>query len=307
MTNPAPADAANVRVGLAAGLLAYAIWGLFPLYLKQLPPTGAAEVVAHRILWSVPFGFAILIARRQWRDTRAAFGSLGTLRLLAVSSALIALNWLIYVWAVANSRVLEASLGYYINPLMFVAAGVFVLKETLSRLQLVAIALAAVGVLTLAIGAGVFPWVSIVLALTFTAYGFARKTINVGAMPGLFIETVLLAPFAVLFVGWLAGRGALSFGSLGLAHDALLAAAGPVTVLPLLFFAIAARRLKLSTLGFIQYVGPTGQMMLGLYYGETFTVWHGACFGLIWTALALVSVDAVRRSRLERRAALQKA
>ena len=289
------ADSA-VRIGLICGVLAYGMWGLLPIYLKQLTVVDPLEIVGHRILWSVPFGALILSFRHQWRETLKAFASPRVLMLLGFSALVIAGNWLLYVWAVANDRVLQASLGYYINPLMFVAAGVFVLKEKLGRLQMLAVALAAAGVGVLAIGAGVIPWVSLMLAVSFTAYGYARKTINVGAMPGLFIETVLLAPFAFVFLLWYSAAHGLAFGHEGLRIDLLLIAAGPVTVLPLLFFALAARRLKFTTLGFLQYIGPTGQLLLGLYYGEAFTIFHAICFGLIWTALAILSIDAMRNN-----------
>lgn len=296
--------AAERRLGLACGVAAYAIWGLFPLYLKELDPAGAVEVVAHRIAWSVPFGALILALRRQWSETLKALRAPRIVALLALSAVLISVNWLVYVWAVANERVLQASLGYYINPLLFIAAGVFVLKERLSALQGVAVAMAALGVAALIIGAGVFPWPSFILAASFTAYGFVRKTTPVGAMPGLFIETLLLAPFAVATLLYLADSGALQFGRHGAGLDALLAAAGPMTVGPLVLFALAARRLSLTTIGFLQYIGPTGQFLLGLYYGEPFTPAHAVCFGLIWSALALTSVDAVRRSRAAAKASV---
>ena len=301
----APAGAAaERRLGLACGVAAYAIWGLFPLYLKELDPAGAVEVVAHRIAWSVPFGALILALRGQWGETLTALRAPRIVALLALSAVLISVNWLVYVWAVANERVLQASLGYYINPLLFVAAGVFVLKERLSALQGVAVAMAALGVAALIVGAGVFPWPSFILAASFTAYGFVRKTTPVGAMPGLFIETLLLAPFAAATLLYLADSGALQFGRHGAGLDALLIAAGPMTVGPLVLFALAARRLSLTTIGFLQYIGPTGQFLLGLYYGEAFTPAHAVCFGLIWSALALTSFDAVRRNRAAAKAAV---
>jgi len=298
-TSKNAADSA-VKLGLICGVLAYGMWGLLPIYLKQLPMVDPLEIVGQRILWSVPFGALILTFRKQWGETVKAFRSPRMLVLLGFSATVIGLNWLTYVWAVANDRVLQASLGYYINPLIFVAAGVFVLKEKLGRLQMVAVGLAATGVAVLAIGAGVVPWVSIILALSFTAYGYARKTLNVGAMPGLFIETVLLAPFAFSFLLWFSGAHGLALGNEGVRIDLLLIAAGPVTVLPLMFFALAARRLTFTTLGFLQYIGPTGQLLLGLYYGEPFTLYHGICFGLIWAALAILSADAVRKNRKPR-------
>lgn len=296
---PAPAD---VSFGLMCGVLAYGLWGLFPLYLKQLEGVSAAEIVAHRILWSVPFGALLLSLRRQWGETFVAAKVGNVLARLGLSAVLIAANWLVYVWAVANDRVLEASLGYYINPLIFIATGVVVLRETLNRTQIAAVALASVGVLILTIGAGVFPWPSIVLALSFSAYGYVRKTTPVGAMPGLFVETALLAPLAGGYLFFLSAQGALAFGEMGAGMDILLALAGPVTVVPLLLFALAARRLRLSTMGFLQYIGPTGQLLLGLFYGEAFTLAHAICFSLIWAALLLISVDAVRKNRAERSA-----
>ena len=288
---------ADLRLGFMCGIAAYALWGLFPLYIKSLAPASPSEIVAHRILWSVPFGAFILSLRGQWRETLAAAKSPRIVAWLALAAMLIAANWLVYVWAVANGRVLQASLGYYINPLIFIATGVIVLKEKLSRVQIVAVILAAIGVSVLTFGAGVFPWPSFILAVSFTSYGYVRKTTPVGAMPGLFIETVLLSPFALLFLMHLQSQGALTLGHHSLKLDILLFLAGPATVVPLVLFALAARRLSLTVIGFLQYIGPTGQFFLGLYYGERFTLAHAICFGLIWTALALISVDAIRRNR----------
>lgn len=296
-----------VRVGLLSGALAYGVWGLFPLYLKALDPASPAEIVAHRIAWSLPFGALVLGLARQWRETLGAIRCARVLKLMALSALLIGVNWYFYVWAVANNRVLEASLGYYINPLIFIAAGVIVLKERLSALQIAAVALAATGVLILIVGAGVFPWPAFILAASFTAYGYVRKTTPVGAMPGLFIEVALLAPAALGFLAWLAAGDALAFGAHGARLDLLLVFAGPATVAPLAMFALAARRLRFSTLGFLQYIGPTGQFLLGLYYGEAFTLAHAFCFGLIWTALALISADAMRGGRGALNAVIQTA
>lgn len=296
-TANAEAQHAELKLGLICGVIAYALWGLFPLYLKQLAPASPPEIVAQRILWSVPFGAFILSLRGQWRETLAAARSPRVVALLALAAVFIAGNWLVYVWAVANDRVLQASLGYYINPLIFIATGVVVLKEKLSRPQIVAVALAAAGVSVLTFGAGVFPWPSFILAFSFTAYGYVRKTTPVGAMPGLFIETVLLSPLALLFLMHLQSQGVLALGHHSLKLDILLFLAGPATVVPLVLFALAARRLSLTVIGFLQYIGPTGQFFLGLYYGEKFTLAHAICFGLIWAALALISIDAIRRNR----------
>lgn len=300
MTAEAPArdtQASALKTGLACGFAAYLLWGLMPIYLKTLPNVSAVEIVAHRIVWSVPFGALIIAYRRQWRETLAAFRTPRVLALLTVTSLMIAANWLLYVWAVAHDQVLQASLGYYINPLVFIAAGVVLLGERLNRLQVIAIVLAAAGVATLTIGAGEFPLLSILLAVLFTGYGIVRKTTPVGAMPGLFVETTVLSAPALLYLFATASAGGLAFGAQGAATDMLLVLAGPVTVVPLLLFALAARRLRLTTLGFIQYIAPTGQFLLGLYYGEPFTLAHAICFGLIWTGLALVSFDAVRTQR----------
>lgn len=289
--------AGEVRYGLIAGVGAYTLWGLFPLYLKLLSDVSALEILAHRIFWSVPFGALLIALRSQWREVANALRSPRVLLLLAISAIAISGNWLIYVWAVISDRILEASLGYYINPLMYVAVGVFVLGEKMRPAQIVAIAMAALGVLILTFGAGVFPWVSLALAVLFTVYGYLRKTTPVGAMPGLFIETSLLAPFAAIYMFFLLNAGDAVFLDQSSGKDLLLLLAGPVTVIPLVLFALSARRLRLITLGFLQYIGPTLQFILGLYFGETFTIFHALCFALIWLSLAIFSIDASRARR----------
>jgi len=296
---------ADARSGFMFAVAAYTMWGLLPIYLKALAGIDVLEVLAHRIFWSAPFGAALLTLRGQWPQVRAAVADRRVLMMLAVAALAIATNWLIYVWSVSASRVLEASLGYYINPLMYVATGVFILGEKMRRMQIIAVALAGTGVLVLTLGAGVFPWVSLTLAALFTTYGYIRKTTDVGALPGLFIEVTLLSPIALFYLLWAMNAGEAVFLSGGqggppaggAATDALLIVAGPITVIPLMLFALAARRLTLTTLGFIQYIGPTLQFILGIWYGEAFTVFHGICFGLIWIALAVFSVDAARANR----------
>lgn len=300
--NSGSAALAERRLGLAAGLGAYFLWGVLPPYLKAVGHVPPVEIVAHRILWSVPFGAILIILRRQWPEVRLAIRDRRVIARLAMSAVMISGNWMIYVWAIANDRVLEASLGYYINPLMQVAVGVFVLGERLRRLQIAAVALAAVGVSVLTVGSGAFPWAGIALAVFFTAYSYVRKTTPVGAMPGLFVETSLLSPIALAYLFWLAGSGVGSFGTVDRGTDLLLILAGPVTVTPLVLFSLAARRLRLTTIGFMQYLAPTMQFFFGLYYGESFTLAHAICFGMIWTALAIFSVDAVRANRAEQRA-----
>jgi len=298
MTNTS-SNTSLVRFGLIAGVGAYTLWGLMPAYLKALDDVSALEILSHRILWSVPFGALLIALRGQWAEVSAALHAPRVMMMLTITAIAISANWLIYVWAVIHDRVLEASLGYYITPLMYVALGVFVLGERLRAAQIIAVILATLGILVLTVGIGGFPWVAIALAALFTIYGFLRKTTPVGAMPGLFIETSLLAPIALVYLVWLISTGASVFMEQSSGKDALLILAGPVTVVPLVLFALAARRLRLSTLGFLQYIGPTLQFMLGIYYGEVFTLYHAICFGLIWTALAIFSIDAIRSNRAE--------
>lgn len=307
MTGAAPAPLkeaddgeAALRFGLAAAFTAYVLWGGMPLFLKLLSSVSAVEILIHRILWSAPFAAIILSARRQWPEVRAALASRRVVTMLGLAAAAISVNWLTYVWAVNHERVLQASLGYYINPLMYVAAGVFILGEELRRLQIISVALASLGVLVLAVGGGVFPWVSFVLAIAFTAYGYIRKTTSVGALPGLFIEVLLLSPIALVILIAMARSANAGFFGGDTQISALLILAGPVTVVPLVMFALAARRLTLTTLGLIQYLGPTLQFFIGLAFGEAFTVYHAVCFSMIWIALGIFSVDAYRTGRAAR-------
>lgn len=295
-----PSDSSEARSGVLIGLLAYTMWGVFPIYFKILGSVAPFEVLGHRILWAVPFGALIIAARRQWGEVAAALVDRTMLAWLALAAICISANWLIYIWAIQNERIFETSLGYYINPLMFVAAGALMLGERLRRLQAVAVALAASGVLFLTFSGGTFPWVALSLAALFTSYGVIRRQIGVGAMPGLFIETAMLLPFAAAWIGWLMlhGEAAISKGSAGLA--ALLVAGGPITVLPLLCFAVAAKRVSLTTIGFLQFLAPTLQFIIGVYYGEPLTLARIACFMCIWTAVLFFSFDALRYGRRKR-------
>lgn len=255
----------------------------------------ATEVLAHRVLWAVPFGLPIVLARRQWPEVARAFRSRRTLGLLTLAASLIALNWLVYIWAVQNALIFQASLGYYINPLMYVLVGVVVFGERLRRMQLGAVLLAATGVSVLAISGREFPLIALTLATTFTIYGTIRSRVVIGGMPGLFIETLVLLPAAGLYLLWLASRDELVFAAGEFAMSGTLMLAGPFTVLPLLCFALAARRLSLSAIGIMQFIAPTLQFLVGLAYGEVLTGPHIVCFVLIWTAVALFSWDAWRR------------
>ncbi|HVJ02781.1 MAG TPA: EamA family transporter RarD [Sphingomonas sp.] len=290
------ATASSDTTGLISGAAAYALWGVLPLYIHLLQRVPALQVLAHRVLWSLLLlGLVILALRRLGPIVRAARGR--TLLLLVASASLIAINWLVYIWAVQNHHVLEASLGYFINPLVNVALGMAVLGERLRRLQGVAIAVAAAGVAVLAISGGGALWISLALALSFGLYGLVRKVAAIDALGGLAVETLLLAPasLALLLQAGQAGQGA--FGeSTGL--DLLLMLAGPVTTAPLLLFAAAARRLPLATLGLLQYIAPTLQFAQAvLYFGEPVGLVHVVTFALIWTGCALYALDGLRTAR----------
>jgi chloramphenicol-sensitive protein RarD len=285
------------RRGLVFAFAAYGAWGFFPIYFKALGGLPALEILAHRIPWSALFmaGWVALLGR--WRDVAAALRSRATLRALGASTALIAFNWGVYVWAVNAGRIVEASLGYFVNPLVNVLLGALFLGESLSRLARAAVALAAAGVLVLALHVGTFPWLPLSLALSFGLYGLLRKRAEVDAAVGLLVEMLLLAPLAVGWLAWLASRGDGAFGG-GLRISLLLAASGVITALPLLWFGLAVHRLRLSTLGFIQYVTPSTQLVLAvLLYGEPFTRSHAVAFGLIWTSLGIYTAEAVWRQR----------
>jgi chloramphenicol-sensitive protein RarD len=296
LSNRSDEDNAS-RSGLVAGLIAYSLWGVFPIYFKLVAVVPPAEVLMHRIVWAVPFGALILFFRKQWPEVRHALTHRSTVLWLSVSALLITVNWFIYIWAVINERIFETSLGYYINPLMLVLVGVLFFNERLRPLQIFAVVSAAIGVSVLAISGGEFPWVALSLGALFTGYGVIRKRVAVGAMPGLFVETTLLFPLALMPLLWLVWSGASAFTSADSSLSLLLILAGPVTVMPLLLFAIAARKLTLTTVGFLQFLAPTLQFLTGVYYGEELTTAHLICFGLIWTAVALFSIDAFRATK----------
>ena len=277
--------------GPLAAALAYILWGLFPLYIKQLQGVPALEIVLHRSWWSMVFVFGLLAVLRRWAWLAPLLRQPRTLALFAASALLLGCNWLLYVWAVNAGRVLDASLGYFINPLINVVLGFAVLHERPRPLQWAAVALAGAGVLWMAVGAGHVPWVSGVLALSFGLYGLLRKTAPLGALEGLALETLMLAPLALAGMLWLQSTGQGHLGRGDGALDLWLLAAGPVTAIPLLLFASGARRVSMATLGLLQYLGPSIQFVLGVFvYHEPFSASRGVGFGLIWAALALYSV-----------------
>ncbi len=290
----------DVRDGVLAGLFAYFAWGLLPAYFKFMADVPPAEMVAHRIVWSVPFGALIIGVRRQWGDVFTALSQPRTLGLLIVTAALITVNWVVYVWAVQVGQVFQASLGYYITPLFYVLVGVVFFKDPFRRMQKLAISCATVGVCLLVFFGGQVPVVALILAVSFTTYGVIRKTINIGAMPGLFIETSVVMLPAMGYLYWLYQQGTIVFALGDVAEVSRFLVSGPVTVLPLLMFAIAAKRLTLSTIGFMQFIGPTMQFLLGVYFGEQLTPAYAACFVLIWIAALLYGYDAWAISRKQR-------
>jgi chloramphenicol-sensitive protein RarD len=297
MSRTDPGGDAEIRSGVVLGLLAYTMWGVFPVYFKWLASVAPLEVLSHRVVWAVVFGALIITLRRQWREVRGVFVDRSRLAWLAIAAICISLNWLIYIWAVQQERIFETSLGYYINPLMYVAVGIVLFGERLRRFQVAAVASAGTGVTILAVSGGVFPWVALSLAALFTAYGVIRKRVAIGAMPGLFVETMLLLPFAVAMLWSIGAAGDLAFGQGDTSLSLLLLLGGPVTVMPLLLFAIAARRLPLTMIGFMQFLAPTLQFFTGVYYGEALTTAHIICFALIWTAAGFFSYDALRASK----------
>ena len=289
--------ARGMNRGLWLGAGAYILWGLLPLYLKLLTGVPAVQVLAHRVVWSLLLLAIVVVVLGRLRTVRAAARG-RTLVLLGASATLIAINWLTYIWAVQHAHVLEASLGYFINPLVNVALGVAVLGERVSRVQRVAVGIAAAGVLMMALSGGGAIWISLVLAVSFGLYGLIRKVAAIDALGGLTIETLLLAPLSLVVLAYAGAAGNAAFGQ-ERSVDLLLILAGPVTAAPLLLFAAAARRLTLATLGLLQYLGPTLQFAEAvLIFGEPLRPVHLVTFAAIWTGCALYAWDAWRQSRM---------
>ena len=270
------------------------MWGLFPLYWPLLKPAGAFEIMAHRVVWScVTMLVLMLLLRRTpqlvaiWRDRRVRV-------LLTVAAVVISVNWATYIWGVNNDRVVETSLGYFINPLVTVLMGVLILHERLRPLQWVALAIATTAVVVLTLDYGRLPYVALVLAFTFGSYGLCKKTANVGATDSLTYETAVIAPFALAYVAWLGATGGSNFASHGLSHSLLFLTTGIVTAIPLILFGAAAIRIPLSTIGLMQYIAPTMHFIIGVaIYGEDMPLGRVAGFVLVWIALVILTVDAV--------------
>jgi chloramphenicol-sensitive protein RarD len=298
----------KTAVGLAFAIGAYGLWGFLPLYFSVLAPAGAIEIVSWRILLSLVFCALLLTITRGWGAFLATVRDRRTVLILGAAGAFVLVNWVVYVFATLTGHVVEASLGYFTNPIVTVLIGVIVLRERLRPLQWAAIAISAIAVLVLAINYGKFPWIALALAFSFGLYGFIKKQVGgrVDAISGLTIETAWLAPLALVVVGILAANGELVMGSAGAVHTSLLLSAGVITAIPLLLFAAAARRLPLVYIGLSQYLAPVMQFLIGvfLFHEEMPTArWLG--FALVWIALIVLTIDMLRSNRMARRASLE--
>jgi chloramphenicol-sensitive protein RarD len=281
-----------MSTGALYAALAFALWGIFPIYFRQIASVPPGEILIHRIVWSLVFVIVALSARRQWAWLKPVLRQPRVLAAFAASALLLSVNWLTYIWAVNNGHVIDASLGYFINPLVNVLLGYTVLHERLRRLQWMALALAAGGVLWLTVQAGHLPWIALALAGSFGCYGLLRKVALLGALEGLTLETLLLAPIAAVVLGIWMWQGSSHFPSADATTNLWLIAAGPITAIPLLLFAAGARRISLTTLGLMQYIGPTIQLALGLWlFHEPFSASRLFGFSLIWLALAMYSAE----------------
>ncbi len=294
----AASESADAARGLAATIGAFLIWGFMPAYLKPMSAVPALEIMAHRLVWCCVFVLILLAVLGALGQVRAALAEPATrLRLLA-TAGLVSANWLLYVWAVNSAHVVEASLGYFINPLLNVALGVVLLSERLNRAQWMAVTLALVGVAYLTVVSGRLPWIALALACSFGFYGLLRKVTPVQPLAGLATETLLLLPLGVAYLIWCESAGAGAFGHAGPMINLLLIGSGLITAVPLALFAYGAKRIAYSTVGVIQYIGPTLQLLLGvLAYGEPFPATRMIGFGLIWLALAIYLIDGLWRSR----------
>lgn len=292
----------DVRLGFLTGFAAYLLWGLMPVYIKSIDHLRPDLILVHRILWSLPTGLFFLMVARQWPALKTAFQK-QHLVWLALSAVLIACNWLVYIWAVSIDRVLEASLGYYLNPLLNVVIGAVFLSERLTKGQWTAVGIAAIGVAIMAVALGRMPWAGLFLCCTFAAYSVIRKQVPVDSRAGFVVEAALLFPLAGLWLTQLSATGTSPMG-LSTIDTLLLMAGGPVTAVPLILFALSAKRLRLSTIGMMQYLGPTIQFLLGLAYGEAFSSVHAAAFACIWFALFVFTFDGWRADARRRSAQL---
>ncbi|MCB1759348.1 MAG: EamA family transporter RarD [Gammaproteobacteria bacterium] len=292
------AQSAQAPAGVWAALTAFLLWGFSALYYRAVGSAGAFEILAHRIVWSLLFCCALILIRGRGRELAAIYADRKLLGSLLLSALLVSVNWLGYIWAVNNGHALEASMGYYLFPLVMVFLGAVILQERISRLQRYALLLVSAGVVNLLVALGEVPWIALLLATSFGLYGLVRKQITVGPLIGLTVECLLLSPAALLYFAFAASNGALTFGSEGIAFDLLLAGTALMTAVPLLLFTYAAKRMRLATLGMLQYLNPSVQFLLAVtIIGEPFTSHHLYTFLLIWAGVFLFSYDSRRPER----------
>ena len=278
--------------GTISTITTFFLWGIFPIYWKALQHVPSTQILAHRVVWSLVFVLVLLSIQRRWNEAKSVISFYPNVYIFLVTSFLLGGNWLIYIWAVNSNQIVEASLGYFINPLVNICLGVVFLRERLYRWQFISVLLAFVGVLFLTLQYGRLPWIAFSLALTFGTYGLLRKTAKAGSMVGLLFDTGFLAPISLFYLLFLAAHGSGALVSTNLKTDVLLIGAGVVTAVPLLLFAYGARRIQYSTVGFLQYIAPTGQLLVGVFlYREQFTRAHAIAFGLVWVALLLYSTS----------------
>jgi chloramphenicol-sensitive protein RarD len=290
------------RRGLLLGFAAYGLWGGFPLYWPLLEPAGAVEILAHRILWSMVTMALLVVVFRRTPQLRAILADRRTVLLLATAALVITVNWATYIYGVNNERVVETSLGYFINPLVTVLMGVLILGERLRPLQWGALGIASLAVVVLTVDYGRLPWIALVLAFSFGTYGLLKKTANVGAVESLAVETTVVAPLAAAYLGWLIATGASSFGTEGAGHALLLASTGIVTAIPLICFGAAATRVSMTTLGLLQYLAPVLQFALGVFVlDEAMPASRWIGFVLVWVALVIFTVEAMNHHRRQLR------
>ncbi|MCX0245418.1 EamA family transporter RarD [Streptomyces drozdowiczii] len=289
------------RAGLLSGFAAYGMWGLVPLYWPLLKPAGAVEILAHRMVWSLGVVAVLLLVLRRWSWIGPLLRQPRRLGMLGIAASTITVNWGLYIWAVNSGHVVEASLGYFINPLVTIAMGVLLLGERLRPAQWAAVATGVVAVLVLAIGYGKPPWISLILAFSFATYGLFKKKADVGGLESLTVETAVLFLPALGYLIWLGAQGTSTLTSEGFGHTALLASTGVVTAVPLILFGAAAIRIPLSTIGLLQYMTPIAQFVLGVaYFHEEMPPERWAGFALVWAALIVLTWDALRTARLNR-------
>lgn len=289
--------------GLVLAIATYVMWGLLPLFMKELAHVPPSEVIAHRVLWSLPIALAVLLVQRRWAEVAGALRQPRLLGMAMLTAALISINWMIYVWAVGNNHALDAALGYYINPLFSVLMGATLLRERLSRAQVVAIALAALAVVVLTVHLGRLPMVAIGLTLSWGIYAFCKKSLPLGPTQGFTLEVLILTPLALAYVVWLTANGQSHFSAGSTWDTILLIGCGPVTAVPLICYATAAKQLRLSTIGILQYIAPTMIFLTAvLVFGEPFGAAQMVAFPMIWAALAIYTLSMLRGAGARRRA-----